>query len=316
MLDKAKQLGRPSVIRFANFKRHTDLTAEEVQAARDYIKSYWHNLERYNPKDQGSLIGLPNPYLVPSYAEGHEFDYNEMYYWDSYFMVQGLFDAEHKKLIMGILENMVVLFKRFHIVPNGSQLYYVSRTQPPFMTTLIFDIYNAYNPGEKWLKEMINVAKEEYETVWMGTAKPNARKVYEGLSRYYDFNYLHDLTEAESGWDYTPRFNRKALNYLPVDLNALLYKYEKDFALAARIFKDDKDAAAWEKAAEHRQKTMNDLMWDEGRGLYYAYNYVKERRGTISSLASYFPLWAGMVDDKRAKALVKSLKRFEQKGGL
>ena len=65
--------------------------------------------------------------------------------------------------------------------------------------------------------------------------KPNARRVHKDLSRYYDINMLHDLAEAESGWDMTPRFNHKALNYLPVDLNALLYKYEVDFARAAKI---------------------------------------------------------------------------------
>lgn len=318
MLDKAKKLSRPAGIRLAisSLRSQPDLKAEDVQAARDYIKAYWHHLERYNPKDQGSLIGLPKPYLVPSYAEGHEFDYNELYYWDSYFMVQGMLDEEHKELVMGILEDLVALFKRFHIIPNGSQLYYVSRTHPPFLSSFIFDVYDAYHPGDKWLKEMIGVAKEEYSTVWMATAKPNARKVYEGLSRYYDFNYLHDLTEAESGWDYTPRFGRKALNYLPVDLNALLYKYEMDFMRAALIFKNKDEAAEWEQVAQHRTKTMNSLMWDEGRKLYYDYNYVKERRGTISSLATYFPLWAGMVDGPRAKALVKGLKRFEQKGGV
>lgn len=50
--------------------------------------------------------GLPKPYLVPAYEEGHEFDFNELYYWDSYFMVQGLLDDEHRELVMGILENL------------------------------------------------------------------------------------------------------------------------------------------------------------------------------------------------------------------
>lgn len=316
MLNKAHYLSRLGKFRFLPLKRHHGLKAEDVQAARDYIRAYWHNLEQYNPKDDGSLIGLPKPYVVPSYAEGHEFDYREMYYWDSYFIIQGLLDEEHKELVMGMLDNLVALFKRFQIIPNGSQLYYVSRTNPPFLTSFIFDIYNAYHPGEKWLKSMITVAQQEYETVWMGAAKPNDRQVYAGLSRYYDFNYLHDLTEAESGWDYTPRFNRRALNYLPIDLNALLYKYEIDFMRAAQIFKDKRAAARWQQAAERRKKSIDNLMWDEGRGLYYDYNYVKERRGNISSLAAYVPLWAGMVDEAKAKALVNGLKRFEQKGGL
>jgi len=36
----------------------------------------------------------------------------------------------------------------------------------------------------------------------------------------------------------------------------------------------------------------------------------------VSSLAAYFPLWAGMVNEKQALALVKSLRKFENKGGL
>ncbi len=292
------------------------LTPQDVVAARAYIAAYWSKLERFNPKDEGSLIGLPKPYLVPSYAEGHEFDYNELYYWDSYFMVQGILDDAHKDLVMGILEDLVSLFKRFGIIPNGSQLYYLSRSHPPLLTSFIFDVYDAYHPNEKWLKEMIKVAQAEYRTVWMGTRKPNARLVYEGLNRYYDFNYLHDLTEAESGWDYTPRFNRRALDYLPIDLNAFLYKYEMDFARAALLLGNKKEAKEWESAAAKRKRAINRLMWDKIKGQYFDYNYVKERRGTIDSVATYAPMWAGMVDDKQAKALVKSLRRFEVKGGL
>jgi alpha,alpha-trehalase len=311
-----KSKGGPLPLRLFSFHKTQDLTPDDVRVARDYIAAYWPKLERYHPKDDGSLVGLPKPYLVPSFAEGHEFDYNELYYWDSYFMVQGLLDEPHRTLNLGILEDLVYLYKRFNIIPNGSQLYYVSRTQPPFLTSFIFDMYNTYKLDKKWLKDMIHVAKQEYETVWMGTRKPNARMVYQGLSRYYDFNYLHDIAEAESGWDMTPRFSRKALNYLPVDLNALLYKYEMDFAQTARIFDDRKEALKWERQAADRKQKMNNLMWDQGRGLFYDYNYVKEKRGNVSSLAAYYPMWAGMVDGRQAQEMVKALRRFEQKGGL
>jgi len=297
-------------------KRVPSLSADDMEVARLYIHDYWKKLERFHPKDDETLIGLPKPYLVPSYAEGHEFDYNELYYWDSYFMIQGLLDEEHKDLVVGILDNLCHVFKRFKLIPNGSRLYYVSRTQPPFLTSFIFDLYDAYELGGAWLKEHIEIAKDEYHTVWMGTAKPHARLVYQGLSRYYDFNYLNDLAEAESGWDMTPRFGRKALSYLPVDLNALLFKYEMDFARAAGIFGKEDEAKEWEAAADKRKAAMNRVMWDKGKGLYYDYNYVKERRSNVSSLASYFPMWAGMVDGRRAHTLVSSLKKFEKKGGL
>ncbi len=298
------------------FRADKDLTPDDVRAARQHIREYWPHVERFHPKDDESLLGLPKPYLVPSYTEKTGFDYNELYYWDSYFMVQGMLDRQHQDLVSGILEDLMALFTRFKIIPNASRTYLMGRSQPPFLTTFIFDIYEAYDPGIKWFKPAIELAKQEYQTVWLGVKKPHERNVHRGLSRYYDINYLHDLAEAESGWDMTPRFNRRALNFLPVDLNALLYKYETDFARAAIILGDKAEAAVWDAAASERKATMNGLMWDRMRGMYYDYNYVKGRRSSTSSLAAYFPMWAGMVTDKQAASLVKALRRFENKGGL
>lgn len=311
--DEAKGLLKQKLL---SFRTDKPLPPAEVEAARAYIREYWTHLERFHPKDDESLLGLPKPYLVPSYTEHTGFDYNELYYWDSYFMVQGMFDEEHRELVMGILEDLLALFTRFKIIPNASRTYLMGRSQPPFLTSFIFDIYQAYDPGKTWLKHAIGIAKQEYQTVWLGQKKPNERLVYKGLSRYYDINYLNDLAEAESGWDMTPRFGRKALSYLPVDLNALLYKYETDFARAARICDDKREAALWDQAALERKKAMNELMWDRLRGLYYDYNYAKKKRSNISSLAAYYPMWAGMVDEDQAEAMVRALRRFENKGGL
>lgn len=330
MFGKAKSIVIKTSNKVFSFKANHPLTPGDVHVARDYVDAYWHKLKRLHTKDDESLIGLPKPFLVPSYAEGHEFDYNELFYWDSYFMVQGMLrpplgreetPAEYKErrdLVMGILEDLVYIFKRFKIIPNASRLYMTARSQPPFLTSFIFDVYDAFSDSvdEKWLRDNIEVAKQEYETVWMGTRKPHARQIYRGLSRYYDFNYLHDIAEAESGWDMTPRFSRKALNYLPVDLNALLYKYEADFARSARILGNEKEAEDWDKKAKARKRTVEELMWDKLRGLFYDYNYVKEKRGNVSSLAAYYTMWAGMADGKHAQAMVKALRRFEQEGGL
>ena len=330
MIDKAKKTTKNATLAASNASRRvvnkaskillprkgSALRREDVQVARDYIRLFWSQLERYHPKDDESLLGLPKPYLVPSYAEGAGFDYNELYYWDSFFMVQGMLDADHKDLVTGILEDLLSLYKRFKIIPNGSRTFLMGRSQPPFLTTFIYDVYNTYGYDKKWLSEAIEVAKQEYNNVWLGTKKPNERLVYKGLSRYYDINYLHDLAEAESGWDMTPRFSRRALNYLPVDLNALLYKYEMDFARTARIMDDRREAAKWEQAAQARKDTMEGLMWDRIRGMYFDYNYVKEKRGGVASLATFYPMWAGMVTEKQASQLVKALRRFENKGGL
>lgn len=292
------------------------LVPQDVAAARNYIAGHWSKLERHHTKDEESLIGLPHPYLVPAYEEHHEFDFNEMYYWDCYFMMQGLLDERHKELNLGILDNLVALFNRFGVIPNASRLYLTGHSQPPLLTSMIWDLYDTYNLDEKWLKRYIHVAEEEYRKVWMGVKKPHERQMYRGLSRYYDFNYLHDLAETESGWDMTPRFARHCLDYLPADLNALLYKYEMDFARYYQLIEDKRSAAQWKVAATHRKETMNELMWSNLRGVYYDYNFTRQKRGTVTSLATFYPMWAGMVSKEQAKQLVKSLRKFENRGGL
>lgn len=312
MIEKLKRVAKSIV----TGKQVHDISSREVQAARKYIAEYWPHLERSHPKDDDTLFGVPKPYLVPAYEENHSFDFNELYYWDSYFMVQGMMDRAHKSLVLGILEDLVYLQKRLKIIPNASRTYLTGRSQPPLLTTFIFDCYDRYNLSPSWLKENMAAAEREYYHVWMGVSKPNERQIYRGLSRYYDINYLHDLAEAESGWDMTPRFSRKALNYLPVDLNALLYKYEIDFERAAIIFDDTKTAKTWRQRAEKRKEIMDELMWSPSRNFYYDYDYVRQRRGSVSSLAGYYPLWAGMVSKEQAADLVANLKRFENKGGL
>lgn len=295
------------------------LDPSALQAARSYVKDYWPTLERYRPKDDDSLIGLPKPYLVPAYEAGKEFDFNEMYYWDSYFMIQGIMhdgSRHHQQLAEGMLQNLCYLFERYDVIPTAARTYFTGRSQPPLLSSLIFDIYHAYNKDTAWLKRHMAVAEREYLTVWMGTAKPNRRQVFRGLSRYYNIDVTHDLAEAESGWDYTTRFERRALDYLPIDLNCLLYKYETDLAETARLTGDQPAVRRWKAAAKARKTTINELMWDDEKGLYYDYNYVNLKRSNVSSLAAYYALWSGLANKKQAKQLVRSLSRFETKAGL
>ena len=288
----------------------------DLVAARRYIKKYWIKLLRFHPKDDENLIGLPKPYLVPAFEKDHDFDFNELYYWDSYFMVQGIMDADHKKLILGILDDLIYLYKKFKIIPNATRTYLTGRSQPPFLTSFIFDVYEAYDMDNQWLKEKMEVAESEYSNVWMATKKPNIRKVYHNLSRYYDTNHIHDLAEAESGWDMTTRFNRKCLDYLPIDLNCLLYKYEIDIARYYEIINQKNLAVTWKNKARSRKLEINNLMWSNLRNIYLDYNYIKSKRSSVASLATFYPLFVGLVNKERAELLVKALRRFEAKGGL
>lgn len=294
----------------------TKLNQETLKRALEYIDSYWGSLKKVHKEDNSTLVGLPYPYIVPAVDSSNGFQFEEQYYWDSYFTALGLQDEKHQILVEGMLENLLFMFRRFGLIPNASRMYFTGRSQPPVLTSFIFHVYETYEKDKQWLKQKIDVAIDEYEHVWMSTKHPKWHNVYKGLSRYYDINVLHDLAEAESGWDMTPRFERKCLDFLPVDLNALLYKYETDFARASEILGDKKQAQKWLSKAEHRKKVMNELMWGKLRGFYFDYNYQRKVLGDIWSLAGFYPLWAGMASEQQAKRIVDNLYRFEKKGGL
>ena len=288
---------------------------KRVEEAFSYIQVYWKRLERFHPYDEGTLVGLPRPYVVPSAGDGSSFEFEELYYWDSYFMSQAFFGTEKQQLAFDMTEDLLHLMRRFHVIPNGGRTYLTSRSQPPFLSTMVLQVYKATG-DRKWLADAMSVAKDEYRKVWMGTTHPNWRQVFDGLSRYYDANMLHELAEAESGWDMTSRFNRKCLDYIPVDLNALLYKYETDFEYAALINYEAEEAAEWHARAKTRLKAMNEFLWNDEKHCYFDYNYKTREQGQVWSLAAFYPMWAGMVSRKQAKLLVAQLEKFEFSGGL
>jgi alpha,alpha-trehalase len=293
-------------------KKHIPVEKKDLNDAVNHIQEYWQTLTRKNTKINATLIALPHAYVVPSPGNDH-FAFEEQYYWDSYFTSLGIND---EALVEGMLDNLIFMFDEFGLIPNGNRYYLTSRSQPPILTTFIFHIYDKYGKPKSWLKKRIATAKKEYIEVWTSQQHPHHRQVYEGLSRYYDINHLHDLAEAESGWDMTPRFKRQCLDYLPIDLNCLLYKYESDFARAANILGEEAEENVWHYAAEARKKQVTSLMWNKRKAFFFDYNYQDKSQGNVYSLAGYYALWSGLATEYQAKKLVMQLSKFEKEGGL
>ena len=296
--------------------RQGNLDERHIMEALSYIEEFWERLTYSQLSDKGTVIGLPHPYILPANEKDAKFTLREQYYWDSYFTALGLVGTKHAVMAEGMLENLLYIFKRFHFIPNASRMYQMSHSQPPMLTSYIRLVYEAGSKDEAWLKSHMEVAEEEYNRVWMCDVHPFWHQVYKGQSRYYDINVLHDLAEAESGWDMTPRFQRKCLDYLPIDLNSLLYKYEKDFVWAALLRGDESAAKHWQAKLRSRTGDMNRLMWHERRGFYFDYDFVKKERGDVWSLAGFFPMWAGMATEEQAARMVKNIDKFEHDGGL
>ncbi len=288
------------------------------QPTLEYISAYWSKIIRQTPEDHGTLIGLPKPYLVPS----QDPIFIEMFYWDSYFIALGLIGTPDEPRIFDMLENFAYIFNRFGVIPNGSRFYFLSRSQPPFLLELIklgLEIKQQRQDPDTntWLEQMLSIAETEHKTVWLANQHPHHRNVYQGLSRYFDINYLDALASCESGWDHSTRCSDKWLEHLPVDLNAILYAREQDLANYHSLLGHTEQAMHWRQAATTRAKTINNIMWDENQGFYFDYNYKLEQRNLHPSLAGFYPLWAGLASQEQAARVVQDwLPQFERVGGL
>jgi alpha,alpha-trehalase len=290
--------------------------APSVADAFAHIEQKWNDLTMSQPIDDGTLLGLPYPFVVPSIKNESGFAFQEMYYWDSYFIVRGLLASDHDELAAGMLENLIFMARRYGIIPNASRTYFTSRSQPPLLTSFIFDIYEKQDKDAHWLIERLKVAEKEYRNVWTTNSHPNWRNVFEGLSRYYDINVLNHLAEAESGWDMNTRFQGNCLSYIPIDLNCLLYKYETDFARGAEIAGDEDTAALWREHAKKRAETVTKHLWDDEQGFFFDLDYITQRRSPVWSLASFYALWSGLATQEQAERMVAKLPDFMHVGGL
>ncbi len=332
---------------------------------------------------EGKIGGVP--YVVP----GGRF--NELYAWDSYFTVLGLLQDHRNDLARGIVDNLLYEVQYYGKIPNANRTYYLTRSQPPLLTSVIRAVYDAGMVDKNWLANALKLALSEYQNVWLGSERLVKIGHYE-LSRYYDsgsgpcpevepghyeekilpwltqvppenpdvpltaFRFLneylyankhrelkadgltldaffkHDRAVRESGHDTTHRFDDRTADFVSVDLNALLYKYETDFAelldsdfggKLLALGKDFGDATFWRQRAALRKEAMLALMWDDQRGFFFDYDFARHQRSTYISATGFFALWAKLFDANDSKELGRAQRmvafgceKLEQPAGL
>jgi alpha,alpha-trehalase len=127
------------------------------------------------------LLYLENKYVVP----GGRF--NEMYGWDSYFIILGLLQAGRIDLARGMVDNFFFEIEHYGTILNANRAYYLTRSQPPFLTSMIMAVYEAEkaagHENRGWLEKAYGYASKDYEN-W--NREPHIAGST-GLSRYYDF---------------------------------------------------------------------------------------------------------------------------------
>lgn len=302
------------------------------------------------------------PFVVP----GGRF--NEMYGWDSYFESVGLLIDGKVDLAKAMADNFQYEIEYYGKILNANRSYYLTRTQPPFYSSLIREVFEITNDKE-WLKSHLQTAIKEYETVWMVKGKrltPNGLNRYlaEGIgitpecelghydsvlkplaqsanlsiadySKQYqegkitnhalDEYFTHDRSVRESGHDTSYRIEGNCADLNLVELNAMLYKYETDFAEIIQneiegtfiINSKSYETKYWLKKAEDRKKAVNTYLWNPEKGLYFDYNVKSGKQSDFVAASTLIPLWANLCSKEQALLLVKNgLQQLKEKGGI
>ena len=107
------------------------------------------------------LLYLENKYVVP----GGRF--NEMYGWDSYFIIRGLLRAGRVELARGMVDNFFFEIEHYGAMLNANRTYYLTRSQPPFLSSMFVDVYDAMQKSghadSAWLAKAYADLEKDYE---------------------------------------------------------------------------------------------------------------------------------------------------------
>ena len=218
---------------------------DTAQTMEEHIRALWPALTRAADvaDPRSSLVPLPTAYVVP----GGRF--REVYYWDSYFTMQGLVESGRTDLVKGMLDNFAHLVSTVGHIPNANRTYYLSRSQPPYFAAMV-GLYASATDTTRALPYL--EALEQEHAFWMegaaalapGEAHRRVVRLRDGtlLNRYWDDRpeprpesyredyqlaqtvaeaqraplYRNIRASAESGWDFSSRWMRD-----PKDLRTL-----------------------------------------------------------------------------------------------
>ncbi|KAJ7990155.1 hypothetical protein DPEC_G00297390 [Dallia pectoralis] len=294
-----------------------------------------------------SLIATPHPVIVP----GGRF--RELYYWDSYWVINGLLLSEMTDTARGMIENFIHLVNRYGFIPNGGRVYYERRSQPPFLTLMVESYYKTTKDKE-FIRTSLPALEKEYR-FWMQNRSVkvevdgrnhvlNRFDVQAGQPRPESFTDDLELSEgltidaagrlwtelhtgAESGWDFSSRWfvddqgknngtlrDIRTSQLLPTDLNALLCRNERTLAQFYRILGNEVAAARFDVAVSVRLEAIEAVLWNEKQGVWLDYSLVTNTSHPAFYPSNLAPLWASCFS--QASMGPRALQYLQASGGV
>jgi alpha,alpha-trehalase len=234
-------------------------------------------------------------------------------------------------------DNMLHLISTLGYVPNFNLYDSLDRSQPPVASVLVRAVYEQTRDKE-WLAKAQPILAKEY-AFWMTMRRSQNMLNHHGqhaapdrIDNFYwaiherlftipkdpteRMTYIaHAMAEAETGWDFNPRFERRCADFNGVDLNCLLYMHEQNHVFFCEELGSD-EANLWRERANKRRERMNAYCWNDDKGFFYDYDTLNERQGSMATCAAYFALWSGLATEDQAARLVENLPLVEFEYGM
>ena len=273
--------------------------------------------------EQHTMIPLPNAFVIP----GGRF--REIYYWDTYWILEGLLLCGMTESAKGIIENFIFLVKNLGYVPNGTRKYYIGRSQPPFLIPMV-DLYYSYNKDDEFLGSIVSVLEDEFN-FWRQNRSVQVEYGFMNYTLYHynvtadtpraesfatDYNlhekvapekkanfYANMKSAAESGWDFSSRWFADFEGYssdilqintrsiAPVDLNSLMCYNAHLLAKFYNILGNDTMSTQYNSIADDMNKTISRIFWDDEQGFWFDFDLDSNRRYKEFYASGFFPLW-------------------------
>ena len=274
------------------------------------------------------------------------------FYWDQYFVNKGLLLIDSlSEFAKNGTDNLLWEVDTLGFVPNANRNWGMNRSQTPYLAMMVQDVYENMDVKDtEWLKNAYYALKKEYH-FWTDTspdAIENHNTSVNGLQRFYHhaskevlfelYNQIynrklvllspdsisdeekikiagHYAAEAETGWDFTTRFEHRCADFIAIDLNSNLYKYEEIFAWIVDELHLTNEPE-WTKISNQRKDLINKYCWNEKEGLFMDYDFVNKRFHTARSAVSMYPLFVGLATQEQAERTREKLSLFEYDYGI
>lgn len=303
----------------------------EVKQFTINLISIWPMLARHVKPDVEeyqelySIIPVPNPFIIP----GGRF--KEIYYWDSYWIIDGLLLCEMYETARGMLDNFVAIVQKYGLIPNGTRVYYLNRSQPPLFVPMVYNYY-MHTEDIDWVQNNIQYLEEELK-FWLEKKtvtievdgeehilahfccdslgpRPESYREDVHTASYFDTpekrqEVYNDLKAcAESGWDFSSRWffdeqggNTANLTFIetrrviPVDLNSFLYMSFSYLAKLYFIIDNPKRSVYWNGKAVDWKRSIDKILFNETEGIWFDYDLILKKHRIYFYSSNLSPLW-------------------------